>query len=144
MELGAASSSVNVIVSEFTVRPLDVPPTVTVSSVSSNASSVGLSVNVPVPLVAPAAIETSKADTGAKSTAPAVPLPDTLTRTVLASANRVAPSTVAVTVRVVAPVGLVHAVVVHHQGDGSRRRVVVGQRDRVRVSPSGRSTRRSP
>ena len=74
-----------------------------VSSVSSSVSSVGVSVKVAAPLAAPAAMEMSKDDTAAKSTAPAVPLPATLTLTVFASANRVVPSTVAVTVIVVAP-----------------------------------------
>ena len=74
-----------------------------VSLVSSTASSVGVSVNPAVSLAAPAAISMSNASTAAKSTAPAAPLPATLTRTVFASANRVVPSTVAVTVIEVAP-----------------------------------------
>ena len=101
--VGALSSSVRLIVAEFTVRLPDTPLTVIVSSVSSAVSSVGVSVKVSVSLSAPAAISMSKDDTAAKSTAVAVPLPDTLTRTVLAPANRVVPSTVAVTVIVVAP-----------------------------------------
>ena len=104
IEVGVPSSSVRLIVSEFTVRPVDVPLTVMVSSSSSSVSSVGVSVKVPVPLAAPAAIEMLKDDTAAKSTTfPDVPLCDTLTLTVLAAANRVVPSTVAVTVIVVSP-----------------------------------------
>ena len=103
IEVGAASSSVRLIVAEFTVRPDEVPLTVIVSLVSSTASSVGVSVKVSLPLAIPAAISMSKDDTAAKSTAVAVPLPATLTLTVLSSANRVVPSTVAVTVIVVAP-----------------------------------------
>ena len=101
--VGAPSSSVNVIVAGFTVRLPEAPLTVMVSSVSSVVSSVGVSVNVPVLLAAPAAISMSKSVTAAKSTAVVVPLPATLTVTVVAAPNRVAPSTVAVTVIVVAP-----------------------------------------
>ena len=76
------------IVAEFTVRLPEAPLTVTVSSVSSAVSSVGVSVKVFVPLSASAAIEMLKDDTVAKSTADAVPLPATLTLTVVAWANR--------------------------------------------------------
>ena len=75
IEVGAASSSVNVIVSEFTVRLPEVPLTVIVSLVSSTASFVGVSVKVSVSLSAPAAISMSNDDTAAKSTAVAVPAP---------------------------------------------------------------------
>ena len=61
----AVSSSVSVIVAELTVRPVEVPATVIVSSPSTLESSVGVSVNVAVPLVSPAAISTSKPVTAA-------------------------------------------------------------------------------
>ena len=61
----AVSSSVSVIVAEATVRPVDVPATVIVSSPSTTESSVGVSVNVAVPLVWPFVTVTSKSDTAA-------------------------------------------------------------------------------
>ena len=58
---------------------------------------------MPVPLSALAAIVMLNDGTAAKSTAPAVPLPATLTWTVLGSTNRPVPFKVAVTMIVVAP-----------------------------------------
>ena len=50
------SSSLSVMLVPVTVSPVEVPATVIVSSRSTILSSVGVSVNVPFPLVAPAAI----------------------------------------------------------------------------------------
>ena len=54
------SSSVIVTSVPFTVSPLDVPSTLIFSSPSMIRSPVGVSVNVPVPLLAPAAMTTSR------------------------------------------------------------------------------------
>ena len=61
---GAPSSSVIVTLVPFTVRS-DVPDTVMVSLPSISVSSVGVRVNVAVPLDLPAAMVTSKAETAA-------------------------------------------------------------------------------
>ena len=57
---GGVSSSVSARLVPFTVRSAFVPDTVTVSLPSTSVSLVGVSVNVPVPLVLPAAMVTSK------------------------------------------------------------------------------------
>ena len=62
---GAVSSSVSVRSSPFTVSPVALPPTPMVSPPSTRVSCVGVSVNVPVPLVSPFAIVTSKSATAA-------------------------------------------------------------------------------
>ena len=59
----AVSSSVIVTSAPATVRPEALPPSESASSPSANPSSTGVSVNVPVPLVAPAAMVTSKSAT---------------------------------------------------------------------------------
>ena len=61
----AVSSSVSVIVADSTVRPVEAPLTEIVSSSSTIESSVGVSVNVAVPLVSPAAMSMSKPVTAA-------------------------------------------------------------------------------
>ena len=66
VEAVSSSVSVNdvpVTVNPVTVNPVAVPPTVMLSSPSPRESCVGVSVNVPVPLVAPAPIVTVKSDT---------------------------------------------------------------------------------
>ena len=60
---GARSSSVSVNVVPLTLRPEALPDTEIVSSPSTDASWVGVSVNVPVPLVESALIVTVKSDT---------------------------------------------------------------------------------
>ena len=60
---GAVSSSVSVSVAEFTVSPGRLPDTVMLSSFSTSVSCVGVSVNVPVPLLPPAAIVIVKSAT---------------------------------------------------------------------------------
>ena len=62
---GAAgtSSSVSVSSAPFTVRPVAAPATPIVSATSIRVSSVGVRVNVAVPLVASAAIVTVKSVT---------------------------------------------------------------------------------
>ena len=62
---GAPSSSVRVMLVPLTVRPVDVPSTPIVSLPSISVSSVGVRVNVAVPLVSPAVIVMSKALTAA-------------------------------------------------------------------------------
>ena len=62
---GAASSSVRVRSAPFTVSPVAVPATPTVSFPSTSVSWVGVRVNVAVPLVVPFVIVTSKSDTAA-------------------------------------------------------------------------------
>ena len=62
---GCWSSSVSVTVVPVTTESVLVPATPMVSSPSTVVSWVGVSVNVPVPLVAFAAIVTSKSDTAA-------------------------------------------------------------------------------
>ena len=59
------SSSVSFGVAPWTVRSVEVPATVKVSSPSTRVSAVGVSVNVPVPLVCPAVIVMSKPVTAA-------------------------------------------------------------------------------
>ena len=59
----AVSSSSIVTSAPTTVRPEALPPSDSASLPSARASSTGVSVNVPVPLVAPAAIVTSKSAT---------------------------------------------------------------------------------
>ena len=61
--LGAASLSSRKIVSPVTVTNPDAPVTWMVSSGSSITSLVGVSVNVPEPLAAPAPMVTVKSDT---------------------------------------------------------------------------------
>ena len=61
LSLGVASVSVSFV--PFTVRPDASPATPIVSAASTRTSSVGVSVKVPVPLVAPLAMVTSKSDT---------------------------------------------------------------------------------
>ena len=62
---GAPSSSVRVTEVPFTVRPVDVPSTLIVSSPSISVSFVGVSVKVALPLPAQAAMVTSKPATAA-------------------------------------------------------------------------------
>ena len=62
---GALSSSMIVTVSPVTVRPLDVPDTVAVSSPSTSVSCFGVKMNVPVALVSPAAMVMSRSATAA-------------------------------------------------------------------------------
>ena len=62
---GTTSSSVMVALVPFTVRPVAVPETLTVSSPSTSVSCFGVRMNVPVPLVLPAAIVTSRSATAA-------------------------------------------------------------------------------
>ena len=59
------SSSVSVTLVPFTVSTPDVPATVIASAPSISVSSVGVSVNVPVPLVLPAVMVMSKPVTAA-------------------------------------------------------------------------------
>ena len=59
------SLSVMVTLVPFTVSPVDVPDTESASSPSMMLSSVGVRVNVPVPLFLPFLIVTSKAVTAA-------------------------------------------------------------------------------
>ena len=132
--VGSGSSSVRLIVAEFTIRPADVPLTVIVSSVSvrrvvRRRQREGF-VLAHRP---PAAISMLKSDTAAKSTAVAVPLPATLTLTVVASANCVVPFTVAFTVIVVAPSFSATLLSFTDSVNRGRRPVVVRQADRVRV-----------
>ena len=96
-----ASSSVSSTSVPFTVMN-DVPVTDNVSSSSSTSSLIGVSVKVAVPLLWSAAIVIVKSCTSAKSTAPALPLPATLTVISVASV-RALPSRVAVTSMSVAP-----------------------------------------
>ena len=63
--ISVASSSVIVMLVPFTVRSAFVPDTVIVSSPSISVSSVGVRVNVALPLVFPASMVTSKAVTAA-------------------------------------------------------------------------------
>ena len=63
--IAVASSSASVRLVPFTVRSAFVPETVMVSSPSTTVSSVGVSVNVAVPLLLPAAMLTLKPVTAA-------------------------------------------------------------------------------
>ena len=62
---GAGSSSVMVALAPFTVRSVDVPSTLMVSLPSTSVSCFGVRVNVPVPLVSPAVMVTSRSATSA-------------------------------------------------------------------------------
>ena len=62
---GAPSLSVIVTPASFTVSPLEVPSTLMLSLPSTSVSSTGVSVNVPVALLLPAAMVTSKPVTAA-------------------------------------------------------------------------------
>ena len=80
---GAVSSSESVIVAGLTVAPPSVPETVTVSAFSAVASSWGVSVNVPVPVAAPAAmVMLNVAGCAVKPTTFELPEPATATATV--------------------------------------------------------------
>ena len=84
----AASLSMIVSVAESTVSPFVLPLTVSVSEPSDLSSSVGVNVNVAVPLIACASIVSGKSETVSKSV-PAVAVPsstDTLTAVALVSA----------------------------------------------------------
>ena len=63
--VGAVSSSVSVRSAPFTVSPVALPDTPTVSSPSTSVSCVGVRVNVAVPLVSPSSIVSSKSVTAA-------------------------------------------------------------------------------
>ena len=80
-----------------------VPPTATVSLLSSTVSSTGVSTNVPVALREPDGIAIGKSETGAKSSVTVAVPPATLTVTVLATAATDVPVSVAVTCSVSAP-----------------------------------------
>ena len=97
---GASSSSARITSDPLTGRS-DRPVTESVSSASSTRSSSGASVNVPVPLVPPAAMVIAKSGTGSKPTTPAAPLSDTDTVTVVACCR--AASKAAVTTTAVSP-----------------------------------------
>ena len=101
IDAGGSSSSTRISAAARTSSD-DVPRTSIRSSISSTASSSGVTVNVPVPCAAPAEIVTSNAATDAKPTTPAAPLPDTDTVTAVSSV-RTLPSNDAVTVTGVAP-----------------------------------------
>ena len=62
---GASSSSLSVRLVPLTDRPVELPATEMCSSPSTSVSSVGVSVNVAVPLLLPAAMVTSKPVTAA-------------------------------------------------------------------------------
>ena len=82
--LGGSSSSVREMLAEVMVNDPDVPDTVIVSSVSSTKSLVGVRVKVPVAEVVSAGMVMVKSLTELKSTAEALPLPDTETETSVA------------------------------------------------------------
>ena len=98
MPVGAASSSVRVMLAEPIVVVPEVPVMLTVSLSSSQMLLVGVSVKVPWALKAPAAMLMVNPVTGLNLTRPACPVPATDTATALVTPNRVDPCTVAVTV----------------------------------------------
>ena len=79
-----------------------VPDTVTVSSLSSTASSTGVKVKVPIACVASAGMTMVKSDTAVKSSPSVAVLPATLTFTAV-SPGRLPESKRAVTVMLLAP-----------------------------------------
>ena len=101
IRVDGSSSSASVTVVGVTGRS-DAPDTVSVSSASTVASSRGVSVNVPAPLAAFAAMVIVKSATAWKSTASGFPLPATDTVTVVA-VWRAAPFSDAVTLTPTAP-----------------------------------------
>ena len=96
---GVSSLSLIVTVAGFTVSPVAVPRTVTVSSGSSMLSSTGISVNVSAPLAAFAGIVIVKAGTAPKSV-PAVAVPPATEIRTAVSVLCTPPSSVAVAVTV--------------------------------------------